>query len=112
MQCLDSCCTSGAVARASEAAVERALGDNTVDAGSASGDILPDHVAVVAETKLLLAVANDSAVGGASSACTTAGGGRRSRRGRHSGSAGARRSRNSRLSRRRSTSDRDKSGLG
>ena len=57
-----------AVAWANHAAVEAALGDDTVDTGSASGNLLPDHIAVVAKAELLLAVADNSAVGGARSA--------------------------------------------
>jgi len=52
------------VAWASDPAVEGALGDDSVDASSASGNLLPDHVAVVAETELLLAVAHNGAVAG------------------------------------------------
>jgi hypothetical protein len=48
---------------ATDPAVDGALGNDTVDTGCASGDVLPDHAAVVAETELLLAVAHDGAGG-------------------------------------------------
>jgi hypothetical protein len=67
------------VAGASDAAIQGSLGDDAVGASSACGDILPDHVAIVAETELLLAVAYDGTVGGASgvtgSATASRGGG-------------------------------------
>jgi hypothetical protein len=51
-----------AIAWAGNAAVERSLGDDTVDTSGARGDVLPDDVAVVAETELLFTVADYSAV--------------------------------------------------
>ena len=50
-----------------------ALGDLAVGALGACGDRLPDDLAVVAETELGLAVANDGAVVGAGRACSAAG---------------------------------------
>jgi len=50
----------------SHAAVVSALGDAAVDTSGTSGNCLPDHVAVVAETELVGAVAHDCAVGGTS----------------------------------------------
>jgi hypothetical protein len=48
---------------ATDPAVDGALGNDAVDTGCASGDVLPDHAAVVAETELLLAVAHNGARG-------------------------------------------------
>jgi hypothetical protein len=72
---------------AANTAVDGTLGNDSVDTGCASGNVLPDHAAVVAETELLLAVAHNRAVGGARwSGTTTSGGSRGSgRSGRLSG---------------------------
>jgi hypothetical protein len=53
------------VAWAGNPAVQGALRDDTVYASSASSNVLPDYIAVVAETELLLAVTHDSTVAGA-----------------------------------------------
>jgi hypothetical protein len=55
-----------------DAAVQGALRDDAVGAGGAGGDVLPDYIAVVAETELFLAVAYDGTVGGAGGVSTTA----------------------------------------
>jgi hypothetical protein len=62
---------------ATNAAVDGALGNDTVDTGCASGNVLPDHAAVVAEAELLLAVAHDGARGRARWSGTAASRGRR-----------------------------------
>jgi hypothetical protein len=61
--------------RTSHSTLKAALGDDTIDTSSARSDVLPNDLAVVAETELLLAVAHDGTVAGASasSAASTRG---------------------------------------
>lgn len=60
----------------SAAVVHAALGDGAAGAGGAGGNILPDDGAVVADTELGAAVADDGTIGGASSGSRAAGGAR------------------------------------
>ena len=45
-----------------DTAVVAALGDDTVDAGSTSGYILPDNLTIVAKAELGLALAEDGTI--------------------------------------------------
>ena len=56
---------------ADNAAVVSALLDGAVGASGSSGDGLPDDLALVAETELGGAIADDSAVGSASTVATS-----------------------------------------
>ena len=68
-----------AAVAANDPAVVGALGDGAVVASCAGGDCLPDDRAVVADTELGSAVADDGTVGGAGTGARATSSGRRCR---------------------------------